>query len=106
MSGPARAVTAAALADTAWQATARAQLAADSQRLAALLDQHGLGGGAGTALFQWRPRPDAARIHSQLAQQGILIRLFETPPGLRFGLPGNASEWARLTAALTRLLIL
>ena len=106
VSGPARAVTAAALADIAWQATARAQLAADSQRLAALLDRHGLGGGAGTALFQWRPRLDAARIHSQLAQQGILTRLFETPPGLRFGLPGNATEWARLAAALTRLRIL
>jgi len=100
VSGPARQVTAAALADTAWQAEARHCLARDSHRLAALLDAHGLGGGGGTALFQWRPTPRARALHEQLAAQGILTRLFEAPAGLRFGLPASESEWARLAAAL------
>ncbi len=56
VSGPARAVTAAALADRAWQADARQRRAADTARLGARLDCHGFTGGGGTALFQWRPR--------------------------------------------------
>ena len=103
VSGPARAVTAAALADRAWQVDARQRLAADSARLGALLDCHGLSGGGGTALFQWRPTPGAAAIHARLAEQAILTRLFDTPAGLRFGLPGPETEWARLEAALARL---
>jgi cobalamin biosynthetic protein CobC len=35
-----------------------------------------------------------------LLQQGILTRLFETPAGLRFGLPASETQWARLAAAL------
>lgn len=103
ISGPARVVAAAALADRAWQAAARAQLQSASRRLAALLDHHGLAGGAGTALFQWRPTPAAERIHARLAEQGILTRLFASPAGLRFGLPGSETEWSRLQAALVRL---
>ena len=103
VSGPARAVTAAALADRSWQEAARRRLNADSARLAALLDRHGLAGGGGTALFQWRPTPDAVAIHARLAEQAILTRLFETPAGLRFGLPGPETEWERLAAALSRL---
>lgn len=103
VSGPARAVTAAALADRSWQEVARRRLNADSARLAALLDRHGLAGGGGTALFQWRPTPDAVAIHARLAEQAILTRLFETPAGLRFGLPGPETEWERLAAALSRL---
>lgn len=103
VSGPARAVTAAALADRAWQHAARERLVADSRRLAALLDRSGLTGGAGTALFQWRPTPCAVDIHARLAEQGILTRLFETPSSLRFGLPGDETEWSRLAAALGRL---
>ncbi len=103
VSGPARAVTAVALADRPWQAEARQRLNAASARLAALLDRHGLAGGGGTALFQWRPLPDAAAVHARLAEQAILTRLFETPAGLRFGLPGPENEWARLEAGLSRL---
>ncbi|MCA0187834.1 MAG: threonine-phosphate decarboxylase CobD [Proteobacteria bacterium] len=103
ISGPARVVATAALADRAWQAAAREQLRAASRRLAALLDRHGLVGGAGTALFQWRPTPAAERIHVRLAEQGILTRLFISPAGLRFGLPGSETEWSRLQAALARL---
>jgi len=103
VSAPARVVTTAALSDLAWQDFARHQLNTASQRLSALLTRHGLAGGSGTALFQWRPRADAAAIHTQLAEQGILTRLFDTPTGLRFGLPGAEAEWTRLAAALEQL---
>ena len=39
----------------------------------------------------------------KMAEQAILTRLFETPAGLRLGLPGCETEWARLEAALSRL---
>ncbi len=103
VSGPARQVTAAALADTVWQAEARRCLARDSRRLASLLDEMGLAGGGGTALFQWRPTPHAPAVHDALAAKGILTRLFDAPAGLRFGLPASESEWARLAAALAQI---
>jgi len=103
VSAPARVVTTAALSDLAWQDAARRQLNAASQRLSALLARHGLAGGSGTARFQWRPHAEAEAIHTRLAEQGILTRLFDTPAGLRFGLPGAEAEWTRLAAALERL---
>ncbi|MDY0012943.1 MAG: threonine-phosphate decarboxylase CobD [Rhodocyclaceae bacterium] len=103
VAGPARVVAAAALADRAWQATTRARLIADSQRLARLLAHHGLAPAAGTALFQWVPHPKAEALRDALARLGIWLRLFQAPPGLRFGLPGSSSEWARLDAALATI---
>jgi cobalamin biosynthetic protein CobC len=98
VSHPARAVATAALADRIWQATARGKLSAASERLAALLAP--LGDGAGNALFHWLPCAEATALHDFLAQRGILVRLFSDIPGLRFGLPGNETEWQRLAAAI------
>jgi cobalamin biosynthetic protein CobC len=53
----------------------------------------------GSTLFQWVCREDAARVHQQLAQQGILTRLFEQPASVRFGLPRDEAQWARLFLA-------
>lgn len=103
ISGPARQVCTAALADRVWQAEARQRLREQSARLGALLDAYGICGGHATALFQWRPRPDAEALHHALARQGILTRLFTAPAGLRFGLPGTPDEWRRLEAALASL---
>jgi cobalamin biosynthetic protein CobC len=100
VSAPSRWVAHAALADTAWQQAARAALPAASARLAALLGDHGLAPAGGTALFQWVRTADAADWHERLARQGILTRLFDDPPSLRFGLPHHESDWARLAAAL------
>ncbi|MFA7292507.1 MAG: threonine-phosphate decarboxylase CobD [Rhodocyclaceae bacterium] len=102
VSGPARAVAAAALADSAWQATARQQLALASERLAQLLAPLGEGAESGvrTELFYWLPCAEAVALHDFLAQRGILVRLFSDIPGLRFGLPGNEPEWQRLAAAI------
>jgi cobalamin biosynthetic protein CobC len=102
VSGPARAVTAAALADRPGRrkhASASMPPAPASPRCS-----------TATALPAGRhcavpvaPAPDAAAVHARLAEQAILTRLFETPAGLRFGLPGPETEWARLEAALSRL---
>jgi len=100
VSAPSRWVARAALADTAWQQSARPALLAAGARLADLLRSHGLAPVGGTALFQWVRIPDAAERHERLARQGILTRLFADPPSLRFGLPRHENDWARLAAAL------
>jgi cobalamin biosynthetic protein CobC len=98
VSHPARAVATAALADRPWQTATRRTLAAASARLAVLLAP--LGEGVGNALFHWLPCAEATALHDFLAQRGILVRLFSDIPGLRFGLPGNETEWQRLAAAI------
>lgn len=103
VAGPARAVATGALADHPWQAATRRRLQADSTRLAQLLTRHRLAPAAGTALFQWVPQPAAPALHQALAQQGVWVRLFSAPAGLRFGLPGSPEQWTRLESALTHL---
>lgn len=102
VSGPARAIGLHALA--AAQAAARQQRAEQLKhsglRLAGLLREHGLVPTGGTALFQWLPTPQAARLQDFLARRGILVRRFHTPAALRFGLPGIESQWQRLDRAL------
>lgn len=106
LSGPARAVAHAALTDHAWQATMRLRLRDEGERLSRLLRAHHLGQPQGTALFQWLPHAQATAIREDLAQRGILIRLYDDPRnllGLRFGLPGSEAAWTRLAAALEEL---
>ncbi|MBM3391290.1 MAG: threonine-phosphate decarboxylase [Betaproteobacteria bacterium] len=100
---PARCVAQGALADTAWQSAQRLRLAAASIRLATLLRETGLGEPRGTALFQYLETPWAAAWHEALARRGILVRHFAAPAALRFGLPGNEAQWARLAAALEEI---
>ncbi len=101
--GPARHVATLALRDAAWQAAARPKLIAAGARLADVLAHHGLPPDGGCALFQRVETARAGEIHAALARRGILTRRFEHPASLRFGLPKNASEWARLDAALAHL---
>lgn len=103
LSGPTRYVISHALADKAWQQAQRARLGQASEALRALLIKHALAPTAGCELFQYCRRADAAALHRALARQGILTRLFEDPPALRFGLPGDAAALARLDAALTAI---
>jgi cobalamin biosynthetic protein CobC len=100
VSGPARWVASAALGDKAWQAEARLRLMQSGERLSELLRRYGLKPEGGCALFQWVITPRAASIHQSLARRGILIRLFNHPHSLRFGLPGLEKDWRRLGAAL------
>lgn len=98
VSHPSRAVATAALADFAWHATARTKLIASSQRLADLLAPLGVVGR--TALFCTVRTPLVAVLFEYFARRAILTRSFDHYGLLRFGLPGNESEWQRLATAV------
>lgn len=104
VSGPARYVLREALADHAWQASARTRLLQVSEQLRALLARHGWIPTGGCGLFQWCRNEHAARVHHALAQRGILARLFETPASLRFGLAPDEAAFERLDHALAEVL--
>lgn len=100
VAGPALHVGATALADSPWLAQAGAARAADAARLDALLAPHGRIVG-GTALFRLLETGNAPALFSHLGRHGLYLRRFQNDARwLRFGLPGQASEWARLEAAL------
>ena len=103
LSGPARWAATQALQDRAWQARARESLTGAGACLEALLGEHGLAVEGGTPLFQWGRHTDATAIQDALARQGILVRRFDDPASLRFGLPGDEPQWQRLAAALEGL---
>lgn len=103
LSGPARHGMALALADTDWQRQAARRLGRDSARLDRLLARFGLAVSGGTRLFRYVLHAEAAGIADGLARQGVLVRRFDSPPALRFGLPGTPEQWQRLEAALTAL---
>ncbi|MDO9012899.1 MAG: threonine-phosphate decarboxylase CobD [Gallionella sp.] len=103
IAAPSRHVATLALRDTAWQRATRDALLPTAQRLAELLRAHGFPPSGGCTLFQWVCRADAANAHQQLAQQGILTRLFDAPSSLRFGLPRDEAQWVRLAAALENI---
>jgi cobalamin biosynthetic protein CobC len=103
LSHPGRWAARHALVDTAWQAAQSERLQNASLRLDALLKNAGHGDATGTALFRYVATPRAAAIHDALARRGILLRLFDDPPALRFGLPGNEPQWQRLTDTLKEI---
>lgn len=103
LAAPSRYVVTLALRDSAWQQTARHTLAQAAQRLADLLTQHGPAPAGGCALFQWVCCDAAAKVHEQLAQRGILTRLYDEPPSVRFGLPRDEAEWQRLANTLSEV---
>ena len=98
VAGPSRAAARLALLDTAWQAAMRSRLLAAGQRLQQMLAP--FGEVKSTALFAALKTPGAAELHAHLARHGILVRHFEQPALLRFGLPGDEASWQHLAAAL------
>lgn len=104
LSGPTRFVLQHALKDQAWHVQARSRLQSESQRLAALLSAHGLHPTAGTAFFQWCKHEEAPTLHRELARRGILVRLFDAPASLRFGLLRDDAAFARLNDAFGEVL--
>ena len=100
LTGPTRWALTQALADSGWQASQREWLHERSARLARLLARHDLPPTAGSAFFQWRCDARASALHEALCRRGILTRLFDLPMSLRFGLPADDAEFARLDAAL------
>ncbi len=104
VAAPSRYAAALALRDTAWQRATRERLPLAAQRLADLLQSSNLTPSGGCTLFQWVCCADAVRVHEQLAQQGVLTRLYSAPHSVRFGLPGEEAQWVRLAEALRRCL--
>jgi len=103
VSHPARWAARQALADRGWQAVQRERLIEASTNLAQLLREAELGTPTGSALFQYVVTPRAAALHEALAQRGILVRRFDNPAALRFGLPGDAGQWRRLADAVKEI---
>lgn len=101
VNAPARWMAMQALRDIHWQEKTCQQLLDASGRLRTLLAHHQLEPSGGCALFQWILSQHATHLSEKLASQGILVRLFNNPPSLRFGLPGNHQDWQRLDSALT-----
>ncbi|MEH3037357.1 MAG: aminotransferase class I/II-fold pyridoxal phosphate-dependent enzyme [Sphingomonas adhaesiva] len=92
---------AAAYADMAWIARTRETLASRARRLDALLASHGLAAVGSSPLFRLVVHDDARAIFGRLAQAGVLTRPFAgRADWLRFGLPADDAEFARLDRAL------
>jgi len=104
IANPSRWLAARALQDRAWQQGARQRLDEQRRRLVQLLhdhiQEHLPGSVRSTSLFAWVETDAARRIGRRLALQGVLVREFDEPPGLRFGLPGEERQWQRLAQAL------
>lgn len=103
VSGPSRWLVSQALSDGVWQTNMRQRLKQQSERLNLLLQQNDLTLSGYTALFQTIETPYATYVHEQLAQQGILTRLFVDASLIRFGLPKDEAQWQKLTQALASL---
>lgn len=101
VSHPARWAARLALADHRWQDAQRQRLMAAAARLAGVLAP--LGESTGTALFRHVITPHAPALYEALAQRGILVRLFDAPSALRFGLPAAEGQWQRLETTIRKL---
>lgn len=104
LSGPARYVMRLALDDEAWAVQTAARLRHQSERLHTLLVSLGLNPAGGALLFQYVRHPEARALADALAEQGILVRRFDEPPALRFGLPGTEAQWQRLSDTLSKVI--
>jgi cobalamin biosynthetic protein CobC len=101
VSGPAIEIGRTAFAHGAWKETTRDRLAADADRLDALLRGAGLMVVGGTLLFRLAASERAGEIFEELGRAGIFVRRFSDHANwLRFGIPGDEEAWARLTRAL------
>ncbi|MGG7673910.1 threonine-phosphate decarboxylase CobD [Pseudomonas sp. WC2] len=100
VSGPTRVLGQACLQDTENHTRQRIRSEEASERLASLLERYGFKPQGGCALFQWLITDQAQALHEFMARRGILLRIFTHNSSLRFGLPADAVEEARLEQAL------
>ena len=91
----------AAYADPEWAERTRVELARSARRLDGLLSRYGFVIVGGTSLYRLVRADDAPVRFERLASAGILTRPFRHDSSLlRFGLPGTADAWRRLTDVL------
>jgi len=100
LSGPSRYVMTHALMDTQWQSRTQIRLQQGARRLIGLLEAAGLTLVGGTALFQTASVNAPILLANRLAAQGVLVRSFEQPGMLRFGLAADERQWQQLERAL------
>ncbi len=101
VSGPALRIGKAALSDPDWLSETISRLLFDQPRLDAVLEAAGLTVLGGTPLFRLARHVEAAKLAERLGRHGIHVRSFPSQPQwLRFGMPGDAVAWDRLSAAL------
>lgn len=100
IAGGARRIASLAYQDEEWQHMQRQRLHAASERLRSLLVEARLEPSGGCELFQWVCTRDARATQDSLAKTGILVRAFDSPPSLRFGLPRTDTDFRRLELAL------
>jgi cobalamin biosynthetic protein CobC len=101
VSGAAIEIGRTALLDRDWADATRTRLERDSQRLDDIAKTAWKLVG-GTPLFRLYDVGNAAATQERLARARIWSRVFEDQPKwLRLGLPGDESEWTRLTEALS-----
>lgn len=84
-----------------------ARVRTERAELTPLLTELGVTALPSHANFVLAKLPDAARVCGDLAQRGIRVRRFSQPQladALRIGLPGDQTDFARLTAALRETL--
>lgn len=103
ISHPARYIARQALADVEWQQNTRTYLSQQQARLHALLHEYLNEPVVSTALFAYMVTEQAVQIEQSCARAGILIRCFEQPAALRFGLPGDETQWQRLQQTLNEI---
>ena len=102
MAGPSVAVASQALGDRDWQDIQRADLLEQSVELERVLTERGFSTVGATSLYTLAMHAHAQAIWQHLARRQILVRRFdEQPTWLRFGLPGEAANVERLSAALS-----
>jgi cobalamin biosynthesis protein CobC len=103
ISGAAIAIGRRALLDLDWARVTTARLERDCARLDAVAISLGWRLVGGTPLFRLYDVGDALAAQAKLARGQIWSRVFTQQPGwLRLGLPGDETEWARLSAVLSR----
>lgn len=98
--GPGRYIAGRALKDHRWQSIQASALSSASKRLYQTLEEHRLKPSGGCDLFQWVLCNHAEKLYRHLIESGILIRKFQQPQSVRFGLPGDENAWNRLKTSL------
>lgn len=101
VSGPALAIGRVALADAGWRAEAAIARCRDAERLDRMIGRAAGRVVGGTVLFRTADFPDGPDLFHRLGEAGIYVRRFAADPSrLRFGLPGDRTDWCRLSRIL------
>ncbi len=100
IAGPSIEVATRALGDSNFHARATTYLKQASLRMQSLLRRLGCDVKGATDFFVWTAVAEARAMQDRFARKGILVRAFDAPASLRFGLPGPEPAWQRLEKAL------